>query len=129
MFVGKTPAVEVVLSNPLLSVRLPESGSLLAILDTGYEGFAVVPPEVFVRLKLNELSQTKRNLVTPTGKLVESTGTYGRVIVPELKTFQDGFIETTEGVDEIMLGTGFLSGFKLTLNYCSMSLEIIPCRQ
>lgn len=127
MFMGKTPVVEVVLSNPLLSVRLPEVGGLLATLDTGYEGFAVVPPEVFGKLRLNELSQTRRSLVTPTGKLVESTGTYGRIIIPELKTFRDGFIETTDGMDEVILGTEFLEGFKLTLNYCTMNLEITPC--
>ncbi|MEM3512357.1 MAG: clan AA aspartic protease [Candidatus Jordarchaeales archaeon] len=128
MFMGKTPVLEAALSNPLLSVRFPESGGLLAVLDTGYEGFAIIPPELFMKLRLNELSQTKRVLLTPTGKLVDSTGTYGRIIIPELKTFRDGFIETTDGVDEVILGTDFLSGFKLTINYCTMNLEITPCR-
>ncbi|MEM3466591.1 MAG: hypothetical protein QW566_08995, partial [Candidatus Jordarchaeales archaeon] len=68
MFMGKTPVLEAALSNPLLSVRFPESGGLLAVLDTGYEGFAIIPPELFMKLRLNELSQTKRVLLTPTGK-------------------------------------------------------------
>ena len=127
MFVDATPVVEVVLSNPLLSARFPDSGSVLAVVDTGYEGFAIVPRDVFERLRLNELSQQKRNLITPTGRLVESTGSYGRIVIPGLKAFRDGFIETTDGVDEIVLGTEFLEGFKLVLDYCTGSFEMIPC--
>lgn len=127
MFVNGTPVIEIVLSNPLLSVKFPESGSVLAVIDTGYEGFAVVPQDIFKKLRLDELSQHKRALTLPTERLIESTGSYARIIIPELKTFRDGFVETTDGVDEIVLGTEFLEGFKLVLDYCTRSFEINSC--
>ncbi len=127
MFVNGTPVIEIVLSNPLRSVTFPESGKVLAVIDTGYEGFAVVPREVFKKLRLDELSQHKRVLTLPTGRLVESTGSYGRIAIPELKVFRDGFIETTDGVDEIVLGTEFLEGFGLVLDYCTRNFEINSC--
>ncbi|ADC66529.1 conserved hypothetical protein [Ferroglobus placidus DSM 10642] len=127
MFVNGTPVIEIVLSNPLLSVTFPESGRVLAVIDTGYEGFAVVPREVFKKLRLDELSQYKRVLTLPTGKLVESTGSYARIVIPEIEAFRDGFVETTQGVDEIVLGTEFLEGFKLVLDYCARSFEMSSC--
>ncbi len=127
MFVDETPVVEIVLSNPLLSAKFPESGRVLAIIDTGYDGFAIVPQEIFKKLQLNELEQYTRNLILPTGKLIESTGSYARIVIPELKTFKDGFVETTDGVDEIVLGTEFLREFKLILDYCTKIFEIVPC--
>ncbi|HDN74387.1 MAG TPA: clan AA aspartic protease [Archaeoglobus sp.] len=128
MFVEGVPVVEVVLSNPLLSTRFPESGSVLAVIDTGYSGFAAVPEDVFRKLKLNELTQQRRSLILPTGKLIESTGSYGRVTVSELKVFRDGFVETASGLDEIVLGTELLQEFRLVLDYCTENLEIHPCR-
>jgi len=127
MLIGRTPVVEIVLSNPLLSVRFPGSGSVLAVVDTGYEGFALVPREVFKKLRLDDLGQHRRSLILPTGRLVESTGSYGRIVIPELKVFRDGFIETTDRIDEIVLGTEFLDGFRLVLDYCTRCFEISPC--
>ncbi len=121
------PVLEVVLENPLLSIRYPEEGCLLAILDTGYEGFSIIPRDLFKLLRFNELSLHSRNLLLPDGRLSKSIGTFGRITIPELKTFKDGFIETSEGVEEVVLGVEFAKGFKFTLDYCTYSAEIQRC--
>lgn len=40
------------------------------------------------------------------GDVIESVGTYGKIVIPELNVSKDGFIETFKGVDEIVLGVG-----------------------
>ena len=91
-----TPVIGVVLENPLLSTGYPANGYVLAVFDTEYEGFAVIPEDIFKKLRLNELSLYRRSMILPNGKLVESVGTYGIVTIPELNTFRDGFIETSK---------------------------------
>jgi hypothetical protein len=45
--------VPIRLSNPLLETEYPEDGFMMAVLDTGYTGFILVPPVIFRALKLN----------------------------------------------------------------------------
>jgi clan AA aspartic protease len=122
-----TPVVEVVLENPFFSVAYPKDGSVLAVFDTGYEGFAIIPEEIFRELKLNELHLHRRKIMLPNGELAESVGTYGRIRIVELDLAKDGFIETSEGVDEIVLGVEFAKGLTLILDYCTKRFEISPC--
>jgi len=122
-----TPVVEVILENPFFEVTYPRDGSVLAVFDTGYEGFAIIPKEIFKELKLNELYLHRRKIMLPNGELAESIGTYGKIRIVELNIAKDGFIETSEGVDEIVLGVEFANGLMLILDYCTKRFEISPC--
>jgi clan AA aspartic protease len=125
-FLNGTPVLEVVLENPFMSRRFPDNGVLLAVFDTGYEGFALIPGDIFESLNLNELSLHRRELILPDGTKVQSTGVYGKVIAQDGFS-RDGFIETAEGIDEVVLGTGFATGLKLTLDYCLKRFKIELC--
>lgn len=126
-FINSTPVIEIVLENPLLSVKYPEEGCVLSVLDTGYEGFAMLPEEVFKELKLNELLLDKRKIIMPNGDIIESVGTYGKIVIPELNASKDGFIEASKGVDEIVLGGEFARDFRFVLDYCLNKFEIFVC--
>jgi predicted aspartyl protease len=65
-FMGTTPVIEIAIENPFLSARYPESGGAISVLDTGYEGFAMVPKDVFEDLKFNEMYLHRREIILPT---------------------------------------------------------------
>ncbi|AKG91092.1 clan AA aspartic protease, AF_0612 family [Geoglobus ahangari] len=125
--VDGTPLIEIRIENPLLSTSFPEDGSVLALIDTGFEGFAIVPEEVFRNARFSELKLIERNLLMPDKRLIKSVGAFGRIIVTSLNTYRDGFIETSENVEEVVLGAEFLRGFRITLDYCAASVSIDQC--
>ena len=118
------PFLEVSIVNPFSGKVYPEEGKVLAVMDTGYEGFLIVPEDVFRFLGFEELSLEERKLITPAGNVMVSRGTYGIVRVGGLKC--EGFIETGK-VDELILGVDFLSNFRMTLDYCAKRLELRKC--
>ena len=118
------PFLEVSIVNPFSGKVYPEEGKVLAVIDTGYEGFLIVPEDVFKFLGFEELSLEERKLITPAGNVMVSRGTYGIVRVGSLKC--EGFIETGK-VDELILGVDFLSNFRITLDYCAKRLEFRRC--
>lgn len=121
------PLIEIRIENPLLSSAFPESGSVLALIDTGFEGFAIVPLEVFRNARFDELKLIERNLLMPDRRVVKSAGAFGRIVMTSLNTYRDGFIETSENVEEVVLGAEFLRGFRITLDYCTASISIEQC--
>ncbi len=121
------PVIEVILENPFFDVKYPKNESVLGVFDTGYEGFAIVPERVFEELKMNELRLHRRKIMLPNGELEESVGTYGRIRIVDLNITKDGFIETSKGVNEIVLGIEFANGLMLTLDYCTKRFEISIC--
>jgi clan AA aspartic protease len=100
---------------------------VLAVIDTGYEGFLAVPVDVFEQLQLNALQQQTRDLVLGNGAIVTSKGAYATLEIPHLPIKLDGFIETYDGLEEIILGVEALSRFKATLDYCSKKISLRIC--
>jgi len=47
--------------------------------------------------------------------------------VPDLDVEVDGPIETIPGLAEVLVGTQFLSHFKLGLDYCLRRTSLEPC--
>ncbi len=111
-----TPFLEILIENPFNSRIYPEEGVVLAIVDTGYEGFLMLREDVFKVLRFDELSLEERRLLLPNGNFIVSRGTYGMVKVGDFKC--EGFIEASK-VDELILGIDFLSNFRITLDYCT----------
>ncbi|MFW5936194.1 MAG: clan AA aspartic protease, partial [Candidatus Hadarchaeota archaeon] len=87
------PFLEVSIENPFMELIYPENGKFLAIFDTGYEGFLLLPKDIFKELKFDELQLEERKLMLPDGSLVRSRGTFGNVRLGK-DTLCDGFIET-----------------------------------
>ena len=126
-FLNLTPTVRVALKNPFSGERYPATESVLAVIDTGYEGFMAAPTDVFNKLGFNELQQERRTLVLANGTVLKANGVYGGVEMPHLASEMNGFIETYEGLDEIILGVDVLSRFKSTLDYCTQRITIEQC--
>jgi len=124
-FIGLAPAIELIIRNPFTGRAYPERGSIVAIIDTGYEGFLLIPSDVF-NITFGELESEGRELILADGRKVRSRGVFGEAIL-EFCTI-DGFIETIEGVDEFVVGAEFLESFKLELDYCTKvaRLELCP---
>lgn len=126
-FLNLTPTVQVALRNPFSGERHPPNEELVAVIDTGYEGFLAAPADVFSQVGFNELRHEARTLVLANGEVLKSKGVYAVVEIPHLSIKLDGFIETLDGLDEAILGVEALSRFKSTLDYCLQKMTIEPC--
>ncbi len=119
--------IRVELENHLLRRRYPDRGAVLAVVDTGYEGFAALPNHIFDVLSLDELRITKRVVKTANGRELESRVAHGSVRLPELRISLDGPLEALDGLSEVLVGTSLLSRFRLTLDYCLRAAEMSLC--
>jgi len=122
-----TPTLRIVIENPLLGKSYPATGELVAVVDTGYEGFLAVPREVFTSLSLDELQQEKRTLILANGTALSSEGAYCTLRVPAVPLKADGLVETYEGLKEVLLGVEALSSSKVLLDYCSRRIKVERC--
>ena len=119
--------LRIIIRNPFYNKSYPDRGSILAVLDTGYEGFLAIPRDLFKKLALDKLKTEKRTLLLSNGSLLTSEGAYGRLETVDPNFRLDGFIETYDGLDEIILGVNTLTNFKLILDYCLRKLKIERC--
>ena len=99
----------------------------MAVVDTGYEGFIALPADVFASLSLNELQLEKRRLVLANGDVLSAEGAYGTFEAPEIGLRSEGFIETYEGLQEVILGVEALSRATVLLDYCDRRMSVDPC--
>ncbi|MDV3243926.1 MAG: clan AA aspartic protease [Nitrososphaerales archaeon] len=128
MFVDSTPFLAVALENPFLGRRYPKSGTAHAVLDTGYDGFVVLPDDIFHYLGLDEMSQDSRALVLANGNQMTSKGSYSSLHLLDAPATVDGLVETCPGVDEILLGTAAIRQLKVELDYCLRRVRLEMCR-
>ena len=120
---GLTPTMRVVLRNPLQKKEYPLAGHLVAVVDTGYEGFVALPRDVFSSLFMG-LQVHKRMVMLANGTMVSSEGTYGAFRAEGIALEADGFVETYEGLDEVLLGVEALSHSSVLLDYCNRRVEV-----
>ena len=99
-----------------------------AVIDTGYEGFASVPNSIFQELGLDMLEGESRRMALPNGALSTTRGSYATLRIPHLSMKIDGFVETFQGLDEIILGVEALVEMKVTLDYCTRRVRMEKCR-
>ena len=100
---------------------------MVAVIDTGYEGFLAVPTDVFEHLHLHELQQQRRDLVLANGDIVSSNGVYATLEMSHPPIKLSGLVETYSGLEEMILGVQVLCRFKSTLDYCSKTISLQPC--
>lgn len=127
-FLDGTPALEIIIRNPIADKSFPSEGEVIAILDTGFEGFLLIPKSVFEELSFNQFDVTRRKLMLANGLFTQSAGTFGEVIIPSLNVQLDGFVETIEGVEEIVIGTELMKNLKLILDYCIGRVNVKNCK-
>lgn len=121
--------MEIIIRNPIMNKIFPSEGEVVAVLDTGFEGFLLVPEEIFRELSLNQLTTDQRQLILANGLSTESVGTFGEVIIPGVGLQFEGFIETIKGVEEIVVGSELMENLRIILDYCVRRVEIIGCKK
>ncbi len=128
-FLEGTPVLEIVIRNPIMNKTFPVEDKVVAVIDTGFEGFLLVPKDIFEKLSFDQLAVDERRLILANGQYIRSVGTYGEVVVPNLGIKFDGFIETIEGAEEIVVGTNLIENLKLVLDYCVRRMEVGACKK
>lgn len=126
-FLDLTPSVQIALENPLLGRTYPYDGSVNAIIDTGYEGFVLVPRLVFQELGLDKLQNERRTLALANGTPSKTQGTYAVLRIPHISFKMDGFVETFRGPDEIIVGVEALGRMNMLLDYCTKRIRLEKC--
>lgn len=126
-FLDLTPIVRIKVENPFLSRGYPPQGTVVAVIDTGYEGFVMIPTSVYEELELHRLQETKRILTLANGTTLSSRGAYASARIPHLDCSLDGFVETYDGLDEIIIGVQALSNFRMIADYCLKKLRFEKC--
>lgn len=126
-FLNLTPILGIKIANTLLGFEYPQKGELEATVDTGYEGFLLIPSTIFERLKFNELKLVKRVLVTADRRTIETVGAFGTVKYPTVNYASDGLIETNPSTEEILLGMKGISGLLVAMNTCRKLTWTIKC--
>ncbi|HKW05539.1 MAG TPA: clan AA aspartic protease [Nitrososphaerales archaeon] len=128
-FLDFTPTVQIKLDNPLLEASFPSEGSVSAVIDTGYEGFVLVPRSVFHTLGLNKLRSESRRLTMANGSPSKTQGAYAVLRIPHISLRIDGFVETLAGLEEILVGVEALSKMRVLLDYCAKRVSMEKCNR
>ncbi len=126
-FLDLTPVLGIRVANPLLEVMYPQKGELEATLDTGYEGFLLVPYVLFERLRLGELKPVRRVLLTADHRGIETVGAYGTVVCPAVNHSIDGLIETNAEMEEVLVGMKGIDGLLAAVNTCKKLTWVTKC--
>jgi clan AA aspartic protease len=126
-FADETLLVPIELSNPFLDTHYPPDGSVMAVLDTGFTGFLLVPNRIFSDLRLDELKP-----IVTTGQLADGTsiqlrGAYGSFRISELDFMGEGLIETTPSIGEIILGIRGMKRLRTLVDGCRRLLVMERC--
>lgn len=126
-FADETLLVPIELSNPFLDAHYPPDGSVMAVLDTGFTGFLLVPNRIFSELRLDELKP-----IVTTGQLADGTsiqlrGAYGSLRISELDFMAEGLIETTPSMGEIILGIRGMKRLRTLVDGCRRLLVMERC--
>ncbi|MDG7011251.1 MAG: hypothetical protein JRN57_03930 [Nitrososphaerota archaeon] len=124
---GLEPVVRLRLENHLLGRRYPADGFVQGVIDTGYQGFIAVPAEVFASLSLHLLKKASRELRLADGRGLKSESALATARVAGLEVEVDGPVETIPGLAEVLVGTRFLSRFRLELDYCLQRASLAAC--
>jgi clan AA aspartic protease len=127
-FVDGAVAAMVRITNPFADASYPTAGAVAAVIDTGYSGFLVVPEEIFLELRLDQLSTKKARATLADGRVMELTGSYGTVSFVRESFSLDGLIETNRDLSEVLLGMDGIRRFILTIDSCRRSVVTEVCR-
>ena len=94
--------IPIAISNPLKKARYPERGAVLALIDTGFDGFLLIPKDIFQAVQAIPVEKA-----TIEGVCCETTAIVApiRIIIEELNLAIDGECITYEESKEIIIGS------------------------
>jgi len=126
-FLESSAVVPITVVNTLEGGSHPTERSVLAVIDTGYSGFLLLPQRVFRELGFADLKKDSSRALLANGSVVELSSSYGTVRFRDLGTEADGLVQTCEGVDEVLIGMDGLRGLAITVDGCKRMCYARTC--
>ena len=119
--------VPIKIKNPFNEHIFPKTGVVYGYIDTGYTGFLIIPQDIYSNLKFDELKQYHYELHLPNGEHIDTRGTYGLLIFTDIGYEEEGFIETSNEIKEIILGLKALKTYEVIFDFCEKELHLKKC--
>ena len=116
--------VPIVISNPLSGKNYPEEGKVLALVDTGFDGFLIVPEDIFDALDALAVDEAT---ITGICCKVKARVSPVRIVIEDLNLSIDGECLTYEEAKEIILGVEALSKLRIVFDGCKKEGHIERC--
>ena len=118
-FLESSPAIPITVVNTLVSATRPTERSMLAVVDTGYSGFLLLPRKTFRELGFDDLRNYPSRAQLANGAIVEMSSSYGTVRFQDLGTETDGQVQTCEGMEEVLIGIDGIRELAVTVDGCA----------
>jgi len=87
-----------------MNARYPPSCVVMAVIDTGFTGFLLVPPETLRALRFDQLKPRRVKGQLANGTSIELKAAYGVIEIPEIQLEDEGLVESNPHIRETLLG-------------------------
>jgi clan AA aspartic protease len=115
------------ITNPFFDARYPIDGAVMAVLDTGFTGFLLVPYETFRALRFDELNPRRVKGQLANGTLIELQAAYGILEIPEIHFEDEGLVESNPHVRETLLGVRGMEKLRTVIDGCRRTITTDKC--
>jgi len=115
------------ITNPFLDAHYPPDGTVMAVLDTGFTGFLLIPFQAFRALKLDELKPRLLKGKLANGASIELQAAYGILEIPEARFEDEGLIESNPDIREILLGVRGMKRLRTLIDGCRSTITAEKC--
>jgi clan AA aspartic protease len=126
-FIDESLMVPVRITNPFLNAHYPIEGAVMAVLDTGFTGFLLVPYETFKALKFNELEPRRVKGQLANGASIELQAAYGILEIPDIQFEDEGLVESNPHVSETLVGMSGIRKLRTVINGCRRTITADKC--
>jgi len=119
--------VPVRIMNPFMNTRYPTHGAVMAVLDTGFTGFLLVPPKTFEALRFDELLPRRVKGQLANGTSIELQAAYGIIEIPEIRFEDEGLVESNPHIRETLLGLRGMRKLRTVIDGCRRTITTDKC--
>jgi clan AA aspartic protease len=99
----------------------------MAVLDTGFTGFLLVPYEVFRALKFDELKPRRMKGELADGTSIDLQAAYGILEIPEIHFEDEGLIESNPHIRETLVGIRGVKKLRTVIDGCRRTITTNKC--
>jgi clan AA aspartic protease len=117
-FLESSPVIPIMVTNTLAAPFHPPERSVVAVVDTGYSGFLLLPQAIFDALGFDDLRRDSSQARLANGSSVEMSSAYGTIRFGDLGAEADGRVQTCEAAEEVLIGMDGLRGLAITVDGC-----------
>lgn len=115
----EAPFLPIKIYNETKKIVYPQNSAVDALIDTGYDGYLIIPSRIFSDLKLFSSRIPQDELIkaeTVTGDTIELITAFGHLELPDLNLIFSIEIDTTSYCSEILIGRRLLESLIVKLN-------------